>query len=281
MVLDPEQLKTAAEIVEIGSGLIVGAEFLPTVFKCAQNWISIKFLDHPQEAIDAANRNFDDFRGQVNISLGGFQQIEGFEEKMEHAAADPDYTTLLQEAALGAARTNSVQKHKLLARLVTNRLAAEPDSLRTLAAHMACNAVPQLSPKHLRFLAFMTVVYAREHPQDILGASDEETIKNGLEWLLKELSSLMPIERMSSFDYTHLSAASCITFGHNIDLLDVLQQRFGVKQMSRAWIEHYGKELSQVWVEHKVGTAYLTPAGALVGICVRDAIPAEQFKWIF
>ena len=281
MLLDPEQLKTAAEIAEIGSGLIVGVEFLPTVFKCAQNWISTKFHGHPQEAIDAAQCNFNNFSGQVNICLDGLQQIEGFKEKTEHALADPDYTTLLQEAALGAARTNSVQKHKLLARLVTDRLAAEPDSLRTLAAHMACNAVPQLSPTHLRFLAFMAVVYARVHPQDILGASDEETIKNGLEWFLKELSPLMPIERMSSFDYTHVAAASCITYGHNIDLLHVLEQRFRVKSMSRAWINDYGKELPQVWEEQNVGTAYLTPAGALIGMYVQDAILAEQFKWIF
>jgi|GEM_PF-2589695 len=281
MVLDPEQLKTAAEIAEIGSGLMVGAGFLPTVVGCAKKWVSAKFHGHPQKAIDAALSNFNGFSGQVNICLGGMQQIEGFEEKKEQALADPDYTSLFQEAALGAARINSEQKHKLLARLVTDRLVAEPESLRILAAHLACNAVPQLSPKHLQFLGVMAVFYEMKVPEGIRDTSDEETFKNGLGWLSKELQPLMPFETLGTLDYTHLAAVSCITFGHNLDI-SILKRRFSTRSYSRAWIEQseFGQELIRAWKEG-LHTAILTPAGALIGMYVQETIPTERLKWNF
>ncbi len=287
MVLDPEQLKTAAEIAGIGSGLIAGAEFLPTVVGCAKKWISAKFHGHPQKAIDVALSNFNDFSGQVNICLNGMQQIEGFEEKKEQALADPDYTSLFQEAVLGAARTNSVQTHKILARLVTERLAAEPDSLRTLASHMACDAVLQLSPKHLRFLGFMAILYAMDTPDYVKGVSgetgvdsDQKTFEKGLSWLSDELSPLLPIGEMTHADYSHLEAVSCITNGAYItELLHLLKWKFSTKQINESWIEQ--NPIYKVLCKYWNSSASLTPAGTLIGMYVRDIIPREPAKWTF
>jgi hypothetical protein len=269
MVTDPETLKTVAEFAEIGAGVIAGVEFLPTVVGCAKKWISAKFHGHPQKAIDAALSNFNDFSGQVNICLGGMQQIEGFEKKKEQTLADPDYTSLFQEAVLGAARTNSVQTHKILARLVTERLAAEPNSLRTLASHMGCNAVPQLSPKHLRFLGFMAILWAMDTPDYVKALSgetgvdsDQKTFEKGLRWLSDELSPLLPIGEMTENDYSHLAAVSCIAYGHYITTLEnLLNWKFSTKHVNQSWIEQDPncKVLCNYWISE----GSLTPAGTL------------------
>jgi hypothetical protein len=166
MALDPETWKTAVEI-GLAEGLTV--TFLPAIYDSGKKWISARFKDHPKEAQESAQRNVNNFFGEVNIRVGALEKLnENIEDKEKHALSDPDYTYLLYEAVLGAARSNSEQKHKLLARLVTDRLAAEPDSLRTLAAHMACNAVPQLSNMHLKLLGVLYIIRHQPVPSYIM-----------------------------------------------------------------------------------------------------------------
>jgi len=296
MVLDPEQLKTAAEIAEIGSGLIVGAEFLPTIVGCAKKWISAKFHGHPQKAIDAALSNFNDFSGQVNICLGGMQQIEGFEEKKEQALADPDYTSLFQEAAFGAARINSEQKHKLLARLVTDRLTAEPDSLRNLAAHMACNAVPQLSNMHLKLLGALYVIHHYPAPSYMMDLPYDERIDVGTKWFLNEIAPFIPIGELTDLDFAHLTAVSCITYVPQVTPSGIggssepgswklpivvrgklchLKELYRLPQPIREpQIDQnkIGKNLLAAWENSDMRKASLTPAGSLIGMYVRDTL---------
>jgi hypothetical protein len=253
------------------------------------SWIIDQYKGHPEDAITAAQNNAVNFFGQVNICLEGQQQIQGAEDKTKLALADPDYTSLFQEAVLGAALTNSEQKHKILARLVTDRLIAEPDTLRTLAAHMACSAVPQLSPPHLRFLGLMAVIYVMDTPahlkatEEVKGFDSYDTrIKKGLEWLSEELAPLLPIGDMAEYDYAHLAAVSCIAYGQaNHDLLNVMIWSFSTKGGSRSIIEQtdIGKTLLQYWDQDMVCNAFLTPAGALIGAYAHDALTSDRHKW--
>lgn len=292
MVPDPATIDpfTLAAMSGAVSGFVGGCvnPFVSRTIGSGIHWLSDRYRGHPKEAIEAAQRNAVNFYGQVNICLDGLQRIECIKEKTERALADPDYTSLFQEAVLGAARTDSEQKHKILAYLVTDRLTSESDSLRTLAAHMACNAVPQLSAAHLRFLGFMAVIYALDTPAFITTASSEPFAENfekggeyplrfrsGLKWISEELTPLLPIGDMTEYDYAHLAAVSCIAYGRvNKDLLDVLCWKFNVKGGVRAWMEkaEIGKILYQYWDQDMVSHASLTPAGALIGMHVRDIL---------
>lgn len=281
MVLDQV---TIAILAGLASGTASG--FMSPAIKHGLSWIIDRYKGHPEDAITAAQRNAVNFFGQVNICLEGQQQIQCVEDKTKQALADPDYTSLFQEAVLGAALTNSEQKHKILARLVTDRLIAEPDTLRTLAAHMACSAVPQLSPQHLRFLGLMAVVYVMDTPVH-LKATEEETdynsrIKKGLVWLSEELAPLLPLGDMAEYDYAHLAAVSCIAYGKaNHDLLDVVIWKFSTKGGSRSIIEEtdIGKTLLQYWDQDMICNAFLTPAGALIGAYAHDTLTSDRQKW--
>lgn len=210
MVIDPETLITAAEIVIAGE---VTKCFSEDIYNSGKNWISARFKGHPKEAQEVAQCNANNFFGEVKKLVGALEKLDEYiEEREKRALSDPDYTYLLYEAVLGAARTNSEQKRKLLARLVTDRLAAEPDSLRTLAAHMACVAVPQLSPTHLKLLGAMYIIHYLPAPSSMKELSPEQRQVACPQWFLDEISPLMPIGTITELDFAHLVAVSCITY---------------------------------------------------------------------
>ncbi len=293
MPIDPLTLAAMSGAV---SSLVGGCinPFVSRTMKYGARWLSDRFSGHPREAIEAAQRNAVNFYGQVNICLDGLQHIEGFEEKKDQALSDPDYTSLFQEAVLGAARTNSEQKHRLLARLVTDRLTAEPDSLRNLAAHMACNAVPHLSSAHLRLLGVMYVIHGQPVPDHLKGLSKDAVDEAGLRWFLKEINPLIPIGNITELDFAHLATLSCIAFvpplfasGHwggsppplEWNLLSIIHKKFGIRSGSNSFIEatqiptnKTGKELIRYWEETTLKKATLTSAGELIGLYVRDSI---------
>ena len=212
MVLDPAviasiQDQTALAVV---SGLVSGAA--SGFVSPAITWVRDRYKGHPKDAIKAAQINTVNFLGQVNVCLEGQQQIENIEDKKQQALSDPDYTSLFQEAVLGAARTNSEQKHKLLARLVTDRLTAEPDSLQALSVHMACNAVPQLSKMHLKLLGVLYIIRHQPAPSYIMDLPYDERIDVGNKWCLTEIAPFIPIGGLTDLDFAHLTAVSCITY---------------------------------------------------------------------
>lgn len=263
--------------------------FLERVSDRTYNWILKKYDGHPKRAIETALRRADRFYEQFAICIEELKNIDGIEEKKEKALADPSYTSIVQEAALGATLTDSTEAQKILAHLVTDRLTAEPDSLRTLSAHMACSAIPHLSPLHLRFLGLMAVIYVLDTPAHLVAtredtghASYDATIKKGLEWLSEELTPLLPIGDMTVYDYAHLASVSCIAYGHaHRDLLDVMIWKFSTKGGSRRCIEQteIGKILYQYWNQDMVSEASLTPAGALIGTYAHDAVTSDRRKW--
>ena len=273
--------------------------FMSLASRYGKKWLEDKYQGHPQEAIETAQKNAVNFYGQVNICLEGLQQIEGIESKREQALADPDYTSLLQEAVLGATRTNSVQKHRLLARLVTDRLTAEPDSLRNLAAHMACNAVPHLSPTHLRLLGAMYIIHCLPAPSSIKDLSPEEQKVACPNWFLDEISPLIPIGDTTKLDFAHLVSVSCITYIPPVPILagvlgggpfnptewrlstiifDKFYSQGYMSPMSPPQIEcgPIGGVLKNYWEQTDMRKASLTSAGSLIGMYVRDTISQEH-----
>lgn len=304
MALDPAIIASIKDPITLAivSGLVSGTagSAMSRAIGHGMRWISDRYKGHPKEAIGAAQRNVVNFFGHVNMCLDGQQQIEGIEYRIEQALADPDYTSLFQEAVLGAARTNSEQKHRLLARLVTDRLTAEPESLRNLAAHMACNAIPQLSPIHLRLLGVMYAIHYQPAPNHLKGLSRDALADAGSKWLLEEIKSYMPIGDITQLDFAHLVAVSCITYipPHQIplfktpldepaqprewDLFSRIYEKFAgfasnsYMVSSRIQDDRAGKELIRYWEECDMKKATLTSAGSLIGMYVHECNQTEK-----
>lgn len=262
-------------------------------------WVSDRYKGHPKDAVRNAQNNAINFLGHVNICLHGQQQIGGIEDKTKEALSDPDYTTLFQEAVLGAARTNSEQKHKILARLVTDRLSAEPNSLHNLSAHMACNAIPQLSNMHLKLLGLLYIIHRSPAPSYIMSLPYDERIDIGTKWFLNEIAPLDPTGAVTDCDFAQLAAVSCITY-----LPQVTPSGYGGSSEPGVWKlpivvrnklcsleelyrlhkpvkepqidqDQTGKDLLSLWRSSDMRKASITPAGSLIGMHVVDAVAHE------
>ncbi len=89
------------------------------------------------------------------LSLGGGHA----EEKMRAALEDPDFTATLENAVYGSARTNSRERHKVLATIVAERLKADGGGVKASASNMAVEILPRLAGVHLEWLGLLAVIY--------------------------------------------------------------------------------------------------------------------------
>lgn len=290
-------------MVDPVSDIVVNAAasiFLERLSDRTYNWILKKYEGHPKKSIENAIRRADRFYEQFAICIEELKNIDGIEEIKEKALAEPGYTSVVQEAALGATLTDSTEAHKILAHLVTDRLTAEPDSLQNLAAHMACNAVPQLSNMHLKFLGLLYIIRRYRAPPYIMELPYDERIDIGTKWFLNEIAPFIPIEEITDFDLAHLMAVSCITYvpqmihsgyggssepGYWTLPIVVRNKLCSLKEIYRLpkpvkepQIEQdpIGKDLLKFWGGSNMRKASLTPAGSLIGLYVLDAISQEH-----
>lgn len=264
-------------------GALAGGKFL---------WRKIR--DHPESVQEIAVERVIDLSERTSLRINALEQkIGSIETQVEAKLSDPDFIFLFHNACIAAARTDGQEYHELLARLISDRITAESDSLRALAAHMACNAIPQLSPTHLRFLGVMAAIHTMRPPDALMEILPEMRVETCIHWLLDEITPMMPIGGMNEYDYTHLVAISCVTFEPYVSamspreysLLWVISKKFSINPQLNKWdpiIKHeVGFQLVQHWTKTDMHKLSLTSAGALIGMHVRDAIPKREAEWDF
>ncbi|MBA7653519.1 hypothetical protein ES703_61369 [subsurface metagenome] len=256
-------------------------------------WLDTYFKDHHPKAREAAQHNTLDFLSELASRVRGIEEtvknIPDAKKQIEDALSDPDFSALLHDAMIASARTESPEKHKLLARIVSERLLARQESLVALAGNLACDAVPHLSPKHLYCLGIMNLVYhIRPYP---FPPKIPPKIFNDwwTNWLSNMLSPMMTIGKMTPIDYAHLVSVSCITYDYlgSRNLKGVLSPPESSEGSEFEWDADkffadtkIGKELSELWkagMEHAVPTS----AGQLIGIYVRDLLTGTttNIRW--
>jgi hypothetical protein len=144
-------------------------------------------------------------RISIGVSPNGYERIEG-------NLNDPDFAYLVRQATIASARTSSPDKHKLLARAVTERLLAQPEGLVALASSLACEVIPNLTPLQLSFLGLLcTAMNIRPtYKQEIIEAPLEVQQKEYISWLENELTAFQPYPKMRPIDFDHLQGMSCI-----------------------------------------------------------------------
>ncbi len=206
-------------------------------------------------------------RISIGISPNGYERIEG-------NLNDPDFVYLVRQATISSARTSNPDKHKLLARAVTERLFAQPESLVALASSLACEVIPNLTPTHLSFLGLLSTVTSIRptYDQEIQQASLEIQQSEYLAWLQYELTVFQPFPKMRPIDYDHLQGMSCI------DVMRLGHGNWGQLLKPRdlpqfKWAEGYLKKNELILELKKIdGLLKCTPTtiGAVIGTHVHD-----------
>jgi hypothetical protein len=250
-----------------------------------KKWLDTYFKDHLPQAQESAKQNALDFLNDLAKRVHDVEEsvknIPNAKKQIEEALADPDFSAMFQQALLASGRTDSKEKHKLLARAVSERLLSKQDSMVALAGNLACNAIPHLSPRHLRCLGVMSLIYGTR-PQPFPPNIPPETFHDWwINWLQGLLSPVMPNDIMTQLDYAHLVSVSCITYDYigTRDLKKILSppENSGFPWDYDGFVKdtQLGKKLAELW-ESGMNHAVPTSSGRLIGIYVNDLLTSKK-----
>lgn len=126
----------------------------------ASAWIKSYFVDHHPTAIEKAQQNSSEFLIELSNRVS---QLENKGVDLKNILEDPEFSSILQNAVLASAQTDSKEKHILLADIVKQRLEAEPDSLISLATKIAVDTVSKLNHKQLLILELIAEITCLRH----------------------------------------------------------------------------------------------------------------------
>jgi hypothetical protein len=259
-------------IVTLGAAVGgVAGKFAEKAWAAAERWLSIRFAEHTEAAKAQAHANAAEFLIDLanrvsELERNGRIDKEGVTGQQQH----PQFTATLQCAILRAAQTDDRDKHSLLARLISERLAARSESIIALASQMACDAIALSTQRQLKLLALCSFL-EEIHPKN--------PVYDARRWLEIQLEPLTGLDWFYEVDALHLVALSCVSFDPKTDksLFAHLFLKIGLKNQDAEFREDVFSGstnidwLQGLWTEGLAGVQ-LTSVGSLVGALAYDSI---------
>lgn len=284
---DPGAMREVA--IAISGG--VGTEILKTA---ARPWVERFFRDHRPVAIATAMANADAFATELDARMRRLESATDYAERLRASLTDPDVAATLQTAILGAARTSSTQRHRVLADLVAERLKADRESARAVAGSLAVEVMPRLSASHLEWLGLLAVIYTMRldsvvPDERVPGLTYEEAqavarpaVEEYRSWLDRQLAVYESLPPFNPDVAAHLVSASVITYERSVrrELAETLLPRPKGPPHRGTTFNVYLRSATQslAWRGGWLGDAWAaglqhgrpTPAGLLIGCSVHD-----------
>lgn len=199
-------------IIAIGAAVGGGAgKFVEKAWDSGEKWILTFFKDLGEVAQQKATENSMEFLNELAQKVKQLEESKQIsQEKINSAQDHPDFTALLQKALLTSAQTDNKDKHIILARLVSERLKTEPESILALGSKMACDAISFATVNQLMILGLAVNFYGvRPNPYPPIGVT-EVNFQDWLDnWLITRLKPYQTIT-FRQIDITHLESLSCL-----------------------------------------------------------------------
>lgn len=262
-----------------------------------EKWLSKYFEDHHPKAIKKAQRNalafIDDLSHRVKQLEETADDTNAIKERITSALEDPDFSAILKDSLMSSSRTENKDTHKVLSRLVSERLNCKSGDLLALTIPLACESVKSLTNNQLRFLAVGFILeYLMPNKFQNTSIDVDNTIISCMDWFKKELPLILPDNPMTGIDLKHLVGNSCIhltktipggagLFETLVAKLKIPQAYFSLHMTSLQNLEEFiektedGKRLRDCW-DRKLSHIMLTSSGILIGICVFDELTENQ-----
>lgn len=262
-------------IIAIGAAVGGAAgKFVEKAWDSGEKWIQTFFKDHKEVAQQKATENTIDFLNELAQKVKQLEESKQIsQEKINSAQDHPDFSALLQKALLTSAQTDNKDKHVILARLVSERLKTEPESILALGSKMACDAISYATVNQLMILGLAVNFYGvRPNPYPPLGVNEtnfQEWLDN---WLITRLKPYQNIT-FRPIDITHLESLSCLkvnTFiGRGLnDMFKKDDLSYDFEKMKDVTLK---TSMKKVWDEglQKID---LTTVGQIIGVSVSDLL---------
>ena len=193
---------------------VIIVEVAKIVFKktweLGEKWLATFFKDHHPRARKKAIDNSKDFLNKLATQVAQLEERQQVDRAIiDRALEEPNFGVILQKALIGSSQTESQEKHELLAKLVAMKLDAPQESLRSVVAPLACDAVTHLTPNQLKIIGIQTVLTLIHPPFNEARVQKEEDFLNACSrWLTARLSPFADAQ-IRRIDLMHLESLSC------------------------------------------------------------------------
>jgi hypothetical protein len=288
MGVDVNQISTiltrGVEEIAKGGASEAGSLVVKAALSPAVKWLKNRWSPHNQEVQQKAEKNvlhcLEDIADKIK-KIEETSKDNPFTNALVTAAfKDPAFAATFQEALYAASKTSSEEKHKLLARVISERLISNEESLVSLVSPQAINAIANLSPNLLRYLALAVTVYAiRPSGLRKESLSTEQLNTVSRDWWVKHLSPIISkVSPLTQIELMHLVAMSCIGYESFIgrNLSGVLKEPFGEWETQKFIDETVeGQKLKAIW-ENSMQKLDLTSVGQMIGTIAHDEITGQR-----
>jgi hypothetical protein len=243
----------------------------------AAEWLRARFASHSEATQARAKANAANFVNELARATKALEDDGRIDEEvLREAQSHPQFSLLLQQALLGAAQTDDVEKHRLLSHVVATRLASASESTLALATSMACEAVSGATHRQLHLMGLLAFLHD-VRPRDSLRPGTH------CAWLDAVLKPFEDVE-FHEIDALHLVALGAASYDPTSErgLLLLLCMKVRIQYDEHAFDESRAYGVLDVWWREGLSGVQLTSVGLLVGGLVFDEVRGAQVglpKW--
>ncbi len=262
-------------IIAIGAAVGGAAgKFVEKAWDSGEKWIQTFFKDHKEVAQLKATENTMDFLNELASKVKQLEESRQIsKERIESAQDHPDFSALLQKALLTSAQTENKDKHIIIARLVSERLKSEAESILALGSKMACDAISYATINQLMILGLAVNLFnIRPNPYPPTGIS-ETNFQIWLDmWLFARLKPYQNII-CRPIDLTHLESISCLKSNSFIgrglnEMFTKDNLTYDFEKMSDVQLRD---AIKIIW-NNGLQAVDLTTVGQIIGVSVSDLL---------
>lgn len=262
-------------IIAIGAAVGGAAgKFVEKAWDSGEKWIQSYFKDHKDVAQKKATDNTMDFLNELAHKVKMLEESKQItKEKIESSQDHPDFSTMLQKALLTSAQTDSKDKHIILARLVSERMKSEPESILSLGSKMACDAISYATVNQLFVLGLAANFYGIRPtpfpPPGINETNFQDFMDNWLTQRLKPYETII----FRQLDIIHLESLSCLKVNTFVgrSLNNMFKKEQLIYDFEKMKDNKLRDAMKKIW-EEGLQKVDLTTVGQIIGVSVSDLL---------
>lgn len=262
------RIRMADPISLVAAGAAVGglaSKVAEKAWDSGERWLREKFASHAVEAKEQARENAGNFILQLSVHVSEYENQNTLkQEKIFDALRQPQFSSLLQQTILNAAKTSEDDKHDLLARLVAARLVSDAETTFSLASDLASDAIARSTRRQLEMMALCCFI-SEIHPKYPL-----KTAADYHYWLSIQLQCFGNFQ-FSDKDARHLVAISCASYDpmSTRTLAGALLLKAGHHLVGELYNDDFTHipiiDVLQISWDFGLGGVQLTSVGSIVG----------------
>ena len=261
-------------VISAAAGGLAG-KFIEKAWDSGEKWIQSYFKDHKEKSQQNATENSIDFLNELAQRVKLLEENKQIkQEQIKQAQDHPDFSAMLQKALLTAAQTDSSDKHKLLARLVSERMKVQSESILALDSKMACDAISYATVNQLMLLGLLATIYIIRPnpfpPKRITLEQFQEWMDN---WVTTHLAPFLTID-IKPLDIIHLGSLSCLTRLSFVgrDLNKIYSKDDFKFEFNKLKNQGLKIKINEWWKDGGIQQVDLTSVGYIIGISVSDLL---------